>query len=698
MLLASTVVAGALLVGAAEAQQGKSKGEEKKSQGVEEKLREAAKKVDELLGKKNQDKKGDQVKKPPLLIATRDERATMEKEGVPKEDQYGYLEWMRAGRPSFEIDEARYAKLIPAPSIPKNAALGCQPNGDLEGNGFHNWQLYTLASIPPGSSFNWFTLSNQQNSYVDGGNWQFTNIGTPAVNSWSPGSQHAILPGSNSNWTNDSYYRTNVNPPLLLNGLNWNSGHDPLIATVPGQNLPIPFPNGGQRVMRLGNPTGTGEGGGAVWHFQVTPQTQDFGFRYAVNLEYAPWGGVRDHQTYEQPRFSFALVYPQGRVGGLFGNIGQPPMFINGFQEVAGSSGYNSGPLTWSYTGPKCYRFHIPDAYLGKWIYARFEARDCPFGRPGPPGTGIAGHGGYAFIDSVCDDTLGRTVLEMEKTTYCDSDRIMVDGHETDSSTQHVWTLQQTDQAGNPTDPATFATETVASTTIEPMDLAAWYRARGKRLKCGHYYTVSLTADVACGDGQPTKKTFYVECCGGDPSDCCDGKISVEPADLTPTMQTGTYRFSPVISYQPASTHVTKVEMELVQTEVKTSPSNGGYNGPVFSYFKNGTAPSGFQGPIIPYTPYGRTVFFKCPSQLLSGVQFPTLITLPASQSTSTLTELLHFIVRYRVTDTHCQTCEFTKHYYFRRKPKRPGDVLEPVPTPINPSNWPSSSSSGGQG
>lgn len=622
------------------------------------------------------------------LKLTREEQTLLRKEGVPKGDQVGYILWVRAGKPKFETNWETFSKHIKRPDFLKSTSIGCFSNGDFESNSFANWSLYTMQSAGL-QDLTWWQSTNGQSAWIDGGGWGFTNVPAPDVATTDPyGSQHAILPAAHPSWTNSGYYSNNYGPPISYSNLNWNLGVDPLMGKHPGQVMKYKFPNGGNRVLRLGNPEGNGGGAGAVWWFKVTPETQNFGFRYAVALEHAPWGSsAANHQTYEQGQFSFTLIYPQGSWLGSSQN--NPSARIDSFVHNADStsSWYNPGPGKWVWKGPQCYSVRIPDAYLGKWVYAAFQTTDCPFGQPGPPGEGINGHGGYAYIDSICDHTVGTPNLTMTKETYCDNEPIVVDGSQSDPAVNHTWQIQPSDANGNLTG-TVLATETKPG-SIGAFDVRVWLRSMKKAMQCGKYYTMTLRAEMACGSGQPVKKTFFVECCGQS-QNCCEAKITVGPADLGTTTKAGAYRFSPSLLVTPLQLLYIKVEMDLVSSQViVTGPNCKGYSGPVFSFFETVGSVDGFTSASITPQPYGRGVVWKSPGSSINNSQFPTMITFPPPQG-GNCTEYLQFVVRYRITDRNCKTCEVVKRYFFKRMPATDATGgLEPTPIPIPASQWP---------
>lgn len=150
--------------------------------------------------------------------------------------------------------------------------------------------------------------------------------------------------------------------------------NDPLIGS-----LPVVPPGGGNNSLRIGNGSTSGYGASkASITFNVTPQSTNFTYRYAVVLE-DPLSG---HSNAERPYFRAKLKDQNGNFiqCGDYEVIAKPPMI--GFISIGNNIYYK--PWT---------SVNVPlGNYIGQCVTLEFTSSDCALG----------GHFGYAYIDAEC--------------------------------------------------------------------------------------------------------------------------------------------------------------------------------------------------------------------------------------------------------------------------------------------------------
>lgn len=640
---------------------------------------------------------------------TKQEIEAARKLGLPEKELVPYLRakregfpQLRPGQPSVVVDESFTANLK------KTAANSACTNGGFELGNFTNWNG-SYGTLP------YATGPINLNSFTPG----FATNSGPSLDS------HAIMPVPG--WP-----------------LSWQAPFDPLVGMLPGKTpIPIPvFPNGGNHMLRLGNPN-TGRGADtASYSFFVTQAQADFRFRYALVLE-DPHG----HPPSQKPFFEYwirDLGAPfSGSGGGIVDYLHITPNPNDPFFEFQGTA---NGPLAWRRVS--CHRVDLTP-YIGHTVLVFFMTGDCR----------LNVHYGYAYIDGLCETDFNKPVLTMEN-EYCVGKPIMADGTKTEGETQHTWSVVETDAAGNNPVGGTLASETFQGQITAPKDLRAWYLGKGKTFTCGKYYKVTLTTNSECSAGDQTSKVIRISCppapvitgpattcesgvysvnpepgttynwiigngvaspttgpsvtvnwstpnagsvvvsatnaCGskavilkvGDCKDkCCAGaKPSAQGGSLT-TLGGATYSFNPILKSGPPN--VAKVTATLLSTSIAYPSAACGADGPASSYvIAPGTLPL-FSPPTVA-VPYGREIVWNAPTapgvNIAAGKVFPFRIKLPPGPGPN-CTDIVTFCVKYTFTDVNCKKCELVVCYSFKRFPLING--FEPQPQPVTgpPSN-----------
>ena len=542
--------------------------------------------------------------------------------------------------------------------------------------------------------------------------------------------------GNFTNWSGS--YGYNSNGTLFLNS--FTSGfvagrHEIASALWPSYFLPFTppvFPDGGNKLLRLGNNSTGSEAETVSMTFQVTPANADFRFHYAVVLE-DPSG----HEPNEKPFFSYLLTD--------LDHVGPGPGYIDGVYIVANSSDpffekNANGTLVWR--KDTCHKVDL-SSYMGHHVTATFATADCA----------LSWHYGYAYIDGLCEGESYKPILTMAP-VYCPGQPVMADGTQTKHETQYTWTVVETDSSGSNANGATLATETFSGQITAPKDMRAWYFSKGKSFQCGHYYSVTLGTESGCGAETPVTQTLLISCPPSPtingPSNTCDGggtySVNAEAGTTytwtilngTPSSATGTsvsvtwntpnngivhvtatnacgttgknltaiackdkccqgttlsanggvliplgggaYTFNPTLKATPPNTM--KINASMISTSIAYSPPSCGSSGPANSYVVTGGTVSGFPSPTVS-VPNGREVVWTSASPLGTNISggkvFPFTIQLPPPPSTN-CADMVTFCIKYTFTDTKCNTCELVTCYCFKRFPHAKGHTGEPIP------------------
>lgn len=523
------------------------------------------------------------------------------------------------------------AALLAAKAASASAADPC-PNGGFESNNFTagNW-LGATGTFSVANTTN--SLGVPQLNLNPFSAFGFVTTILPAT------SQHTILPAAG--W-----------------GI-WNGPVDPTVAATPpfAPAIPVPFPAGGVRTLRLGNRT-SGCGAEAIMRsFLVTASNARFGFEYAIVCQ-----NPSSHPTADQPRLIYQLVIGSSVVDSFdhYANISDS--FWNA-QSTASSS-----PILWRRVS--C---HIKDLtpYIGQTATVIFVNTDCAQGA----------HWGYSYLDRFCDQNLGKPILSGLQATYCQGDPIVADGHLTSGVTSSSWSVVQLDSTGNEVLTTKRSSAWVPGPISSNFDVKSWYGSHGGKWTCGARYKVSLTIDTECTTHETTSQVVSIDCC--ENINCCENApVKVAPANLTPLQRigAGTFTFAPTITWNGGAK---RVEMTIANVVIATQPWSGQL--PAFGYMKNisplvtmASLTMANQPCSLPFSRVARWES-SVPTPSGSGAVLGTTLRFPVPVPNKIT--YLKFTVKYAVFDADCKACETYQTYAYEMDDKK----IKPIAL----SSWP---------
>lgn len=438
-----------------------------------------------------------------------------------------------------------------------------------------------------------------------------------------PNKQHTILPGSGV---------------LAL----WSGPKDPTVALGPPL-IPLPFPGGGSRFLRLGNNVNGAQAEAAAMPFIASATNASFRFQYAMVMEDP--GHAIDHQ----PRFIFQLLTSNGVV-----------VPTSGFQRISSGTDpfFNKRTgLVWRRVS--CFKVDIPPAYFGQKLLAVFANTDCALG----------GHFGYTYIDSVCDPNVGKPILNLPD-KVCQPNKIVADGTLSAGVIDHSWTITETTDGTGATEvPGTKVTWDEKGEIKGKLVLNDWYERQGKKMVCGKFYKVTLRITTECSNESVSKIVFY-DCCPPNLDNVCCGDHKFEVKNLIPrALGNGLYGFSPVL--YSSITNANKVEVALVSA-IQYMPRQCGPSGPVGAYFAGAGMLPGSSLPSFPGSPFSQNVFwYTNPLNLSGGITLPITLKLPAPPARPGCYDIMKVCVKITVRHSECRTCEFYQCFLFKRLPLR---------------------------
>lgn len=496
----------------------------------------------------------------------------------------------------------------------KVAGTGPCPNGGFELGNFTNWSGAT-------GTF------NVMGAFSAAG---FVTTSTP------PTSRHTILPATGF--------------------AAWNGPTDPTVNAFAGiPSIPLPFPNGGTRWMRLGNTSVGAQAEGITRSFIITPANARFGFEYAIVCQ-----DPNGHTAAQKPRLIYQLTVSGAGVVDSFDRFASS---ADSFWNIQPNAPVD--PVLWRRIS--CRIFDL-SAYIGQTATVTFINKDCSLGA----------HFGYTYLDRFCDPNVGRPVLDGLKASYCETDAIMADGTKTSGETQHTWTVSRLDGAGNPI-ANTTKNQTYSGESTAPINLNPWYTGKGGFWLCGWTYRITLAINTECSTNEKVSRDIKIECCEG----CC----TKAPVKFT----------EPYIKLRPSTTHPggfdtalsmtwpgarKRVEVSIVNVLRKTMPNGSTHRS--FGFFR-GAAPSltgPAMTPVQPNLLYPWIARWESNTPAASGASAIFPMTMQFSPPVPNQTSYLRFTLMARAYDADCQACDVQQTFSF----KFDGTQW----APIQPNEWPS--------
>lgn len=390
----------------------------------------------------------DEIRKDRPSRTANDEAARKEarEEGVPPEQLAEYLEFRKLA--AAERARGTWGTVAPRlTSLP--ALLAPCANGGFESGTFAGWSGY--------HGYNAGVTSSATNWYV-------SNV-TPVT---LPGAGHVLLSG----------------------------GNDPVV----GAAIPLPPPNGGSFVARLGNAAAGAHAYILRQTFLVDAATAEFFFQYALVFGYK-----KDHGFHIQPFFMARMLDAGGQVFQQFLKVAD---ITDPFFEAQGEALLFR---RWS-----CARFDL-SARLGQQVTVEFTVAGCS----------EYGHMGYAYIDSVCHEPVNVSFTVPERA--CDNRPVVADGSASFGETAHFWSVQESDAAWNQVG-VEVASWFAGSAGV--FDLSAFLARAGSAFVCGRYYRVKLAVATECRPWQEMVRLIFIECApkanaGPDVVMCPCGSVQV---------------------------------------------------------------------------------------------------------------------------------------------------------------------------
>jgi hypothetical protein len=595
------------------------------------------------------------------------------REGVTREELPRWEELRRAPAPQPVLPTPLVSIDWPTITIPP-AEDSC-PNRGFEANNFGTW--HALAGSRLNSSG---VLMLGASPHV------CTNLTTT--------SRHCIVPGTT--WAPTPFNSPPGVPPLIN----------------------LPFPNGGARSARIGNPT-TGAQGEALYQvFDVTPATADLVYRYAVVLQ------DPGHVASAQP-FYGVYVYD------VTTSNPSPPLVAFKQRVASATDPFFNSQFGTQWRQVSCDRIDLTP-WLNRRVMVVYASADCAYG----------GHYGYSYIDGKCGspDPPKLTI----KRTFCQGETVLATGSTTDPATSHTWTVVETDAGGLNPVAATQATETFnGPLPTTPRDLTAWYAGKGQQFVCGRHYKVTLTVTTECQTNQSVSQVILISCPPGPvisgPIDTCsNGRYCVQPrrgetyswsvTNGTPATASGSCinvtwgpngpytitvtatnilgcKSTTKITIQPCRccrevrltnpsppritggsnglvtfsapislvnfSPVTTVTATLISATTSPSSSACGAAGPVLATIPSGSTVSGWSGPLLNGIPTSE-ISWTHGGATITNLAFPFQIQFPPAPAPP-CSEIIRFCVKWTFTGpvgpagTICRTCSFTRCYAIKR-------------------------------
>ncbi|AIE86619.1 hypothetical protein [Fimbriimonas ginsengisoli] len=577
--------------------------------------------------------------------ATAQEKERARKEGITPAEMSPWLASTRNRAPQSGFD-LRTPLLTPQ----QLSALGSPTspvcaNGGFELGTFANWHMY-------------------QGSFAGVGALTLAATTPPAPTATTQlSSRHTILPvtswSPNGSFTPKTSYTAATAPP------GWNGPYDPIVSLAGassgnGQDLPLPFPGGQAHTLRLGNPMNGSGAEAAVMTFTVPPTMTDFTFQYGMVLE------DPGHDADHQPRLIYQLYDMTA------GNM------VDSFQRVASQTDpffktgmVPGGHIVWRRVS--CQRIPIASR-VGHQLVAIFVNTDCGFG----------GHFGYSYIDSLCDQSLGKPILNLPEKICVDKD-LQADGSQSVGVITYSWTVTQCDQNGNNEVPSTSVIVNGTGPITGLFDVTRETVDHRRPLVCGHYYKVKLKVETECAQIDAVSKIVYVDCCAPAEECCRDIRIGRDNS-LRPTARAGTYALNLQLTGLPGG--VRSIDFDIASSSQANTGTSCPPGGPVFGYVSNAAAISGlnFGGPTYPANPYSHCVDWLSPgTTAASSPVLPVTLTFPTAPRSCV--NFLRFCVKISVKTEGCRSCEIYQWFYYRRTANAAGrETIDP----IRADQWPS--------
>lgn len=251
-------------------------------------------------------------------------------------------------------------------------------------------------------------------------------------------------------------------------------------------NAPIQRVFEGNFAIRLGDDSSGAFAERVVYSTLITNSNKIFKYNYAVVLELPGTG----HLDGQRPFFSARVMVGKTVIcetGRKTAGVGDP--FFQTFNDF-------------DYRDWDCQVCDL-SAYVGQTVTVEFTIADCS----------LTGHKAYAFIDGLCNSGDVNVSFDMNKSTYCLDEDIIIDPSATIGETFYYLTIEESDANMGRPNPASevilhFPNQVIPAS----LNITDIFQSNGFTFQCNKYYRLKLAAGNDCSPWNEIVKLIYISC------------------------------------------------------------------------------------------------------------------------------------------------------------------------------------------